>query len=99
MRKTVTDSRKQLKNYGGSNEKRQISEVTSCGLTRIGTLEFDLWYGACANMNDEKVFLCFDLQNDEGKLCRASRDSLGSFTKLGESRFDHYKTRIAATNG
>ena len=33
--------------FGGANEKRQISQVTGCGLERIGTLTFDLRSGAC----------------------------------------------------
>ena len=35
--------------FGGYNEPRQISRVDECRVKRLGTLEFDFFYGACAN--------------------------------------------------
>ena len=80
--------------FGGRNEKRQISEVTSCGLNRIGTLSFDLREGACANMNDQTIFLCFDWDSTE--VCRSGDGPLGAFMKIVESHFHHYSTRTTA---
>lgn len=90
--------------YGGLWQSNQISEVKGCGLTHIDTLSFNFMSGACANMNDELVFLCF--ASKEGKLCRADSDPLHFrkwrsqwTTKIDESTYDHYETSIAATTG
>ena len=83
--------------FGGKNDKN--SEVKSCRLTRIGTLEFNLHVGACANMDNVKIFLCFDWRNYEGKVCRTASDPLGTFSKIGDSHFHHYVTRTTENKG
>ena len=86
--------------FGGTyDKKRQISEVKSCRLTRIGTLEFNLHVGACTNMDDVTIFLCFDYFTEEGKVCRIANDPLGKFLKIANSHFYHYETRTTANQG
>ena len=81
--------------FGGKNDKN--SEVKSCRLTRIGTLEFNLHVGACANMDDVTIFLCFDCLTAEGKVCRVANDPLGTFSKVANSHFHHYYTRTTSS--
>ena len=51
--------------FGGKNQYRQISEVTTlenratCVLRNIGQLPFDYTMGACTE-SDNELFLCFD---------------------------------------
>ena len=85
--------------FGGYDKMRQISEVKSCRLTRIGTLAFELNGGACANMDDLKIFLCFDYKNDEGNVCRVATNPLGTFSRIGDSHLHHYSTRTTASQG
>ena len=42
--------------FGGRNEPRQISRIDDCRVKRIGTLEFDFFYGACANTGSKGKF-------------------------------------------
>ena len=49
--------------FGGVSEKTQISVVDDCKLTRVGTLPFELYRGACTNVNDQEFYLCFDWSN------------------------------------
>ena len=81
--------------FGGDSEKRQISEVTKCELKRIGTLDFDHEYGACSNVDDQKIYLCFD--EKDKKECRSAVDPLGVFTEVERSSYDHRKIRTAAS--
>ena len=85
--------------YDDVDKKRQISEVKSCRLTRIGTLAFELIGGACANMDDLKIFLCFNWLYYEGKVCRVATNPLGTFSKIADSHFHHYTTRTTASQG
>merc|ERR1712241_1051206 len=45
--------------YGGFQEKRQVSTIIGCSLTRVASLTFDHWKGACGNTFDD-VYLCFN---------------------------------------
>ena len=85
--------------FGGFNERKQISEVKGCGLTRIGSLAFNFHSGACASMQNVAIFLCFDWWDGNGKVCRSSSDPLGKFNAIDDSNFNHYLTRIASDNG
>lgn len=76
--------------------KDQISLVSDCGLTRVGTLDFDLLLGSCfANQN--YIILCFS--EDNMKQCRRSSDPVGTFEKLQKSQFSHYAVRLSASEG
>ena len=44
--------------FGGMFIKDQISKVTGCSMTRIGTLDFDFNGGGCANFEDRSIILC-----------------------------------------
>ena len=82
--------------YGGSDQKRQISEVKQCELKRIGTLDFDHKYGSCSNVDDQEIYLCFG--DNESKQCRSAIDPLESFTKIASSTFEHNRIRTAASS-
>ena len=46
--------------FGGSSEKRQISVVDQCKLTKIGELPFDMNLGACSQRDNGQMFICFE---------------------------------------
>ena len=83
--------------FGGeSKQKTQISKVTDCSLKKIGKLEFDFAYGACAVVNEESIYLCF---NRFEKQCHVGSDPVKPFSKITQSQFYHDSTRIAASDG
>ena len=82
--------------FGGGNQKRQISEVTKCGLSRIGSLDFDHEDGACSSVGDREIYICFDLQSK--KQCRSAVNPLEKFTKIALSSYDHLYARTAASS-
>ena len=71
--------------FGGTNEKTQISKIVGCGLTKIGDLDFDHYYGACSNMADEKIYLCFNDANGDKKVCRMATSPTGNFSEIDKS--------------
>ena len=88
--------------FGGSNLKRQISTVDGCGLKRIGSLNFDFERGACTTVQGTGTLLCFSNSKSsktEGQECRVSSSPIGSFTKIKNSNYIHYQTKIASNGG
>ena len=87
--------------FGGLNQKRQISVVDNCKLTRKAELEFDMHYGACAQRDNAQIFICFEVasQEETHKNCRRSKGPLKKFKKLQSSTYSHGLTRIAVTSG
>ena len=87
--------------FGGISQEKQISKVDQCQLKRVGDLPFDMYYGACAQRNDQEVYICFEVSNDSstGKNCHVSSGPLENFSKLPSSSYEHRNTRIAVTNG
>ena len=83
--------------FGGIFIKDQISKLTNCSLSRIGSLDFSFNGGGCANFGDEQIVLCFDYY--ERKQCWTADNALGTFKRMTEANFDHKLTRIAASNG
>ena len=81
--------------FGGQKYKRQISEVKECKLTKIGNLDFEHSFGACSNLDNQKLYLCFDQKNP--KRCRSAVDPLKDFTKIPFSTHDHRATKTAAS--
>ena len=81
--------------FGGHNRKRRISEVTQCELKRIGKLDFSHEFGACSNVNDREIYLCFDLNDD--KQCRSGVGPLEKFTEIAPSTYRHQGSRTAAS--
>ena len=88
--------RNQFYLFGGTNEKRQVSKLSSCKLERVGELDFDLDKGGCANLNDEKIYLCFGLEQNTKK-CRYATDPLEKFSLIEQTSHSHSNTRIAAS--
>ena len=87
--------------FGGLSHKRQISMVDQCQLKRVGDLPFDMVFGACAQRNDQQVYICFEVFNDSstGKNCHVSSGPLENFSSLPSSSYERRNTRIAVTNG
>ena len=81
--------------FGGFNQKRQISEVTLCELRKIGTLDFDHDRGACSNVDDRQIYLCFDFNHI--RQCRSAVDPLGNFTEIAPSTHNHASISTAAS--
>ena len=52
--------------------------------------------GACANLNNKYIYLCFSESNNESRLCRFSLGPQEVFHKVSESIDMHSKTSIAA---
>ena len=83
--------------FGGYPEKTQISVVDNCKLTRVGTLPFELYEGACTNVNNEEFYLCFDGKNPYK--CYKGTEPDGSFSSIADSRKSHEYSRIANNQG
>ena len=87
--------------FGGKDYKRQISAVDGCQLKKKGELTFDMTNGACAQRENNEVFICFENSSDLStyKNCHRSNGPLERFVKLPSSSYDHRSTRIAVTSG
>ena len=89
---------------GGGSELRQISKVEKCSLKRIGSLQqtngLPLFSqtGSCVNINDEKVYLCFVVNNSPECFIAASPTDRYNLVSA-QSHFDHSTTRITASQG
>ena len=75
-----------------------MSVVKGNRLEGKATLDFDLEEGACTVLNHITIVLCFGATG-ERDLCRQSNNPLGSFTKLPNTNYDHFLTRIASLDG
>ena len=86
--------------FGGRKYKRQISVVDDCQLTKKGKLPFNMTSGACAQRDNQEVFICFENYSDSStwKNCHRSNGPLEAFSKLPSSTYDHRDTRIAVTS-
>ena len=88
--------------FGGKGKfKRQVSHVNNCALERVGDLEFDFQYGACASVLDQVVYLCFSQAGrGESRVCRMTNaDNLMSFEPIRKSKFSHKRIRITSSDG
>ena len=83
--------------FGGVNKLTQISKVTNCRLEIVGELAFEYPLGACVNVADELIYLCFDHYN--GKKCRLGASPIGKFNEITSSHYEHKSNRIATNNG
>ena len=79
----------------------QISVVDGCELTRKSDLPFEMYDGACAQRDNQELFICFEDYDDSSthKYCHRSTGPLESFSKLPSSNYDHRNGRIAVTSG
>ena len=81
----------------GSKYNRQVAQVMGLRLQAIKVMGFDFVSGACANVNDTYIFLCFHSPREdkynERKRCRAAFKPNGMF-RLLTSRTAHYHEAI-----
>ena len=70
-----------------------------CKLEKIGDLDFDFHYGACTNVNNQYIFLCFSDNGQDLKKCRSSNTPLGKYSLEKKSSYPHRWIRIASSNG
>ena len=87
--------------FGGISQQHQISKVENCRLTSIGELNFSMKYGACTNVGDELVFICFHDTDDSStdKKCWKASEPLASFQAAPDSSHPHRNTRIGNNGG
>ena len=83
--------------FGGQTTTRSISQLSGTHLKKIGNLSFDFEYGACATMNDQKIFICFHYYGN-GKQCWTGISVLGEFVQIDQSNHDHKRTRISSSH-
>ena len=85
--------------FGGESQKRQISRLVGYELLRIGTLDFDHYFGGCTNVADDQLYLCFSsADGGDYKKCRVASDPMSDFTEVQLSVFEHKTTRVASSN-
>ena len=88
--------------FGGNialEQHRQISEVTQCELRRIGTLDFGHRLGACSNVDDRKIYLCFSYEFEaDRRQCRSAVDPLQKFTEIAPSTYNHTSATAASSS-
>ena len=83
--------------FGGQSSNRAISELSGTQLKKIGSLSINFEYGACATMNDQKIFLCFHYYGN-GKQCWTGISVLGEFVQIDQSNHAHKRTRISSSH-
>ena len=83
--------------FGGSSEKKQISQIIGCELKRVGSLAFDHHYGACTTVSGSLIYLCFNSASGDYNKCRMAISPLGQFEETNPSTNDHRYTRVAAS--
>ena len=84
--------------FGGNSQTRQISKLSGCRLSLVGTLAFDHYLATCSNVGGQAIYLCFNANNaDDYKKCRSATNPLGNFTEVTLSTFEHRFTRIASS--
>ena len=90
--------------FGGKSDQRQISRLDGYMLNKIGVLELDLktglqdfkfYGGACTQMNDQYIFLCFG--HYETSVCRRLTRPQDSKPYLTKSLKTHGSIRISAS--
>ena len=86
--------------FGGSNQvtETQISQIIDCQLKKIGQLAFYHYYGACANVADNGIYLCFNNDSKDRKKCRVANSPTGRYEETAESIYAHSTIRIAASD-
>ena len=80
----------QLFIFGGRSDKRQISQLTGHKLEKVGSLDFDLFNGACSVMNNRLIYLCFNTaESTDYRRCRRATGPLEQFSQVPLSIHDH----------
>ena len=84
--------------FGSYYKTNQIAKITGCELKKVGELPFDHVYGGCANMADNRVYLCFNnLDRLDLRKCRYAESPLSKFEKTPKSYEQHANARIGAS--
>ena len=84
--------------FGGIGNPKQIIKLETKKLQVIGSLTFDLISGACANFEDNFIYLCFHFfPESENNQCRVASRPETNFTKIDASSYDHADIDIAAS--
>ena len=84
--------------FGGNSKRRQIAKIDGCRLRHIGELAFDHTNGGCANVNNQKILLCFNWDSSDGDKCRSLTSPTGSYQDVQRSNYKHRYTKIAASD-
>ena len=84
--------------FGGANHfEKQVRKLVGFRLVTFSSLEFSFKLGACTNVGDEFIYLCFHYGNDdEQRLCRYAQNPDGSFAQTEKSDHTHREKSIAA---
>ena len=87
--------------FGGAGSlQKQVTKLSGFRLVSVGTLNFSLIRGACANVDNKFLYLCFHFGDDnDKKLCRYSTKATGSFSSIEKSFYRHAGISIAAAEG
>ena len=84
--------------FGSQFEHRQqVSKIVGCQVKRVGDLDFNFTAGACTNVNDETVHLCFNDNFGDHKKCRFADYPEGKFSEAESSRYPHRYINIASS--
>ena len=83
---------------GGSIGSSQISQVIDCQLKRIGQLSFDFEEGGCANVRNNRIYLCFNDAPSDHRKCRMASSPTDQFEQISYSIYHHESIRIAASD-
>ena len=83
--------------FGGETQKRQISKLIDCRLKNIGQLNFDHAYGACANIADQLIYLCFNWNETDRRKCRFGLYPRDDFQEIDKSVHNHDHIRLGAS--
>ena len=83
--------------FGGSVHKTQVSKINNCKLESVGQLTFYHSFGACANVADNQIYLCFNDTPGDYKKCRMSSSPTGTFEDALDSISEHRRIRISAS--
>ena len=83
--------------FGGYPNEYRIAKIIGCELKNVGELPFSHNYGGCANMADNRLYLCFSLDLSDSKKCCVAISPLGEFEETAKSYETHKRTRIAAS--
>ena len=94
--------------FGGSislidetdDQRHRILKLDGCQFSEVGLLSFPFESGACANVNDLSIFLCFDdSNNSSAKSCQTAHYPTGRFEETESSVYAHRQQRIGASQG
>ena len=87
--------------FGGNTEVHQISRVENCQLSLVGQLSFRMRKGACTNLANEMVYICFPevFRASSGKKCYKASQPLGVFESVVDSTYSHKSTRVGNDGG